>query len=122
MAPDTSSRRSAELRGRQAEDAVAAWYQAKGFAILARRLKTGAGELDLIVADAATIAFVEVKARPHARSAIESVTLRQQSRLAGAAAVALARNPAWHRDQTRFDVVLVVNGAITPLPDAFRAD
>ncbi|HYP62521.1 MAG TPA: YraN family protein, partial [Acidocella sp.] len=56
-------RRAAESLGRDAEDLVAQGLEAQGYKILARRLRTKAGEIDLVVADAARLIFVEVKAR-----------------------------------------------------------
>lgn len=113
-------RHRAEAAGRTAETTAAAWYETQGFVTLARRLRTSRGEIDLVVADAASIIFVEVKARRSVRVAAESVTPRQQARLVGAAEIALAENASWHRDATRFDVILVVSGAIISIPDAFR--
>lgn len=119
---DGGQRRCAELRGRGAESNAASWYEANGFVVLARRLRTGGGELDLIVADSALVIFVEVKTRRHLRDAAESVSRRQQRRLADAAEIALAEHPDWRRDGTRFDVVLLVGDALIPIEDAFRPD
>ncbi|MCF3946751.1 YraN family protein [Acidiphilium sp. AL] len=116
----SAQRRRAELCGRDAESIAASWYEERGFAILARRLRTGGGELDLVVASRTLVIFVEVKARRHVRAAAESVSRRQQKRLAAAAEIALAENPAWWRDGARFDVVLVVGDAVIPIEDAFR--
>lgn len=116
------TRRAAEFRGRQAESLVAGWYIERGFRVLAQRLRTGGGELDLVVADDRTVAFVEVKSRARLRQAVEAVTLRQQRRIAAAAVIALATNPAWRRDHTRFDVMLVVGGEVVSIPDAFRPE
>lgn len=116
------SRRAAERRGRAAEFVVARWYRQRGFAVLAQRLRTAAGELDLVVADAASLVFVEVKARAGLTVAVEAVTPRQQRRIAAAAAIALAENPDWARGGTRFDVMLVVGGAVVAIPDAFRPE
>ncbi len=58
-----AKRRAAEMMGRGAEDAVARRLEGLGFTVLARRLRTGAGEIDLVVADAGRLVFVEVKAR-----------------------------------------------------------
>ncbi|MDD2876431.1 MAG: YraN family protein [Acidiphilium sp.] len=115
-----SNRRRAESKGRNAEAITAAWFETQGYTTLARRLRTSRGELDLIVADASMVIFVEVKARRTARVAAESITSRQQARLIGAAEIALAENADWQRDATRFDVILVVSGAIISIPDAFR--
>lgn len=99
---------------------MAAWYAVRGFEALGQRLRTARGEIDLIVADAAMVVFVEVKARRRADQAAYAVTPRQQIRLAGAAEIALADHADWCRDATRFDVVLVVGDVITVIPDAFR--
>lgn len=115
-------RRLAESRGRAAEAMVAGWYRARGYEILGERLRTEAGELDLVVANAVSIAFVEVKTRARTQDAAEAVTLRQQRRLATAAAIVLARHPVWQRENTRFDVVLVIHDVIVPLWDAFRPE
>ncbi len=96
------------------------WYETHGYIVLGRRLRTKRGEVDLVVTNDDTIIFVEVKARRSAVAGAESVTLRQQARIAAAAEILLAEHPDWARDSTRFDVVLVVAGAIIPIPDAFR--
>ncbi len=90
--------------------------------MLAQRLRTAAGELDLVVADRTTLVFVEVKARNALRSAIESVAPRQRRRLVAAAAIVLAGQPDWGRAETRFDVVLLVGDDVHAICDAFRAD
>jgi len=59
----TDDRRRREGWGRKAESLAAFALRLKGYRVLARRLRTPAGEIDLIVRRGATIAFVEVKAR-----------------------------------------------------------
>jgi putative endonuclease len=113
-------RRAAETLGRNAENDVALLWQAKGFSVLAQRLRTGAGELDLVVADHETLVFVEVKARRSMAEAAYAVSPRQQARLLEAANMALATHEDWHRPCTRFDVALVCNGAIEHIEDAIR--
>ena len=73
--------RTAEILGRKAEEAVALKLQAEGFRVLAQRLRTGAGEIDLVVANAETLLFVEVKARNSLAEAAYAVAPRQQARL-----------------------------------------
>jgi putative endonuclease len=113
-------RRAAEHSGRLAEQDVASAYRARGYTILCKRLRTGAGEIDLVAASASHLVFVEVKARQSLHEAAYAISPRQQARLLEAAAVALATNPAWQRENTRFDVALVTPAGITHLPDAIR--
>ena len=115
-----AKRRAAEVMGRGAEDGVARQLEKQGFTVLARRLRTGVGEIDLVVADAERLVFVEVKARFCLVDAAYAVSARQQARLLEAASVALAQHEDWARDEIRFDVALVAGGRIEILADAIR--
>ncbi len=115
-----AKRRRAECSGRDAEEAVAAQWQFQGFGVLARRLRTAAGEIDLVVADAETLVFVEVKARKSFTEAAYAVLPRQQARLLEAAGSALALHEDWQRPIMRFDVALVCEGRIETIEDAIR--
>jgi putative endonuclease len=57
------SQPSNQVLGRLGEQLALEHYERLGFALLARNHRTRAGEIDLIVRDARTIVFVEVKAR-----------------------------------------------------------
>ncbi len=113
-------RRRAEQGGRLAEDLVAGWWRACGFTILAQRMKTPAGEIDLIAADRDHLVFIEVKARPSFADAAYAVSARQQARLLEAASVVLAEHPEWHRDIIRFDAALVCGSRVECIEDAIR--
>jgi putative endonuclease len=113
-------RRKAEARGRDAENEVASIWRNRGFSVLAQRLRTKCGEIDLIVADRQTLVFMEVKARKSFSEAAYAVPPRQQMRLLEAAGTALAEHAEWERPNTRFDVALVCNGAIEHIQDAIR--
>jgi len=78
--------------------------------VLARRYRTSAGEIDLIVARGRSIVFVEVKSRPTAEAAIDAVTARSRRRIARAAEVWLAAHPAAAGRDLRFDVVMALPG------------
>jgi putative endonuclease len=117
---NVSHRRQAEVRGRQAEDSVAAIWRSRGYDVLAQRLRTQSGEIDLVVANPSTLIFVEVKARQSFSQAAYAVRPRQQTRLLEAASAALAEHADWHRPATRFDVALVCDGAIRHIRDAIR--
>ena len=64
----TRCRRERERGGRRAEALAAWWLRLKGWKILARRLRTPLGEVDLVARRGRTVAFVEVKARASASS------------------------------------------------------
>ena len=113
-------RRKAERLGRGAEEEVARRLEAQGFAVLARRLRTKAGEIDLVVADAQLLVFVEVKARGCLADAAYAVSARQQARLLEAASLALAAHEDWARPDIRFDVALVAGAAVAIVADAIR--
>jgi putative endonuclease len=113
-------RHAAERRGRAAETAVAAHWQSCGFELLAHRLRTKAGEIDLVLADPTTLVFVEVKSRRSLAEASYAVSPRQQGRLYQAADAALSAHETWRRPNTRFDVALVCDGAIEHIQDAIR--
>jgi putative endonuclease len=103
------NRAIAERRGRRGE-ALAAWYlRLKGWRIVAQRLKTPRGEVDLIARRGRTVAFVEVKWRARAEElglAIDAYRLRRVADAANALAPRYARDG----DDLRIDVVLLAPG------------
>lgn len=105
-------RRAAERRGRRAE-ALAAWLlRLKGYRVLARRYRTHAGEIDLIVRRGRSVVFVEVKERPDEVAALEAITHTARRRIARAAALWVSRNPAAAGLDQRFDVILACPGRL----------
>ena len=105
--------RAAERRGHRSESVAALWLRLKGYRILARRLKTRAGEIDLVAAAPfGPVCFVEVKARGLARTAAESVGPAQQTRIARAASLYLASRPGLARRGSRFDIVAIAPHAL----------
>jgi len=109
MAIDRQKERQAsERRGHRSESVAALWLRLKGYRILARRLKTRAGEIDLVAAAPfGPVCFVEVKARGDARAAADSVGPEQQTRIARAASLYLAGRPGLSRRGSRFDIVAI---------------
>jgi putative endonuclease len=104
-----------------AEDAACAALRGDGWTILARRLRTAAGEVDAVAEKAGILSIVEVKARPTLSQAVLALTAAQRIRLTGACEIILAQNPDWGVHGVRFDVV-VVNpaGQVRRIADAFR--
>jgi putative endonuclease len=107
--------------GVAAENKVCSALAADGWAILGRRIRTAAGEIDAVAEKAGLVAFVEVKARPTLAAAAAALGARQQARLIGAAEILLAENPHWGASGARFDVMLVDrHGSMRRITDAFR--
>jgi len=89
-----------------------------GFAPVARNHRTAAGEIDLIVFDGLTLAFVEVKTRragahrrrgPDASSPLTGLRAGQRARVRRAAALWLAQTPKRPRARAvRLDAVGVI--------------
>ncbi len=102
-----SSRQKAEQLGRTAEVRAAVMLRLKGWRILAQRWKCKVGEVDLIVRRGNVVAFVEVKARADAASALGSVGAHQRRRIVATARQWLAENPAAEQCDCRFDIVLI---------------
>jgi putative endonuclease len=104
-----SNRRIAEARGRRAEAIAAWWLRLRGWRILARRVKTRAGEIDIIARRGRTLAFVEVKARGSAFDLSLAIDDNRLTRVA-AAANWLAHRYARPGDSIRIDVILIGRG------------
>jgi putative endonuclease len=114
-------RKAADRRGRHAEDRAATALAAEGWTVLARRVRTPAGELDLVTERDGLLAFVEVKARPSLTEAAFALGPRQRARLIAAAEAWMAENPAHGAAGVRFDVLLVDEaGRVRRIADAFR--
>jgi putative endonuclease len=112
----------AHKRGHRGEALAALLLRLKGHRILAQRVKTHAGEIDLVSLPLfGPVCFVEVKARALPRDALDAVAPAQRTRIARAASLYLASRPALARRGMRFDIV-----AVAPFPrhfkDVWRAD
>lgn len=94
-------------QGLSAERVAAWWLQLKGYRILARRLKTPGGEIDLLARRGGTVAIIEVKQRATHADAAGVISQRQQQRLKEAARFMLAQRPGLCNHSIRFDAVLV---------------
>ena len=120
MADRLFAKRAAEMRGHRAESLAALLLRLKGHRILDRRVKTHAGEIDLVsLSPFGPVCFIEVKARAQARDAVESVWPNQRTRIARAATLYLASRPALAKRGMRFDIVTVA-GLPRHYRDAWR--
>lgn len=107
--------------GADGETAVAAWYEAHGYEVLARNWRCRDGELDLVVASGRAFVFCEVKTRSSDRfgTPAEAVTRPKQARLRRLAARWLADAAPRRPREIRFDVASVFRGDVTVIEGAF---
>ncbi len=100
------NRAEAERKGRKGERLAALWLRLTGWRILARRIKTPRGEVDLIARRGRTVAFIEVKWRARAQDLGHAIDAHRLRRVA-AAAEALAPRYARSGEDMRIDVILI---------------
>ena len=101
-----ASRKQREQQGHRAEWWAAWWLRCCGWRILARRVKTPRGEIDLIARRWRTLAFIEVKWRGRAEDLAVAVDAYRLRRVA-AAAEAVAHRYVRADDSIRVDVLLL---------------
>jgi putative endonuclease len=121
--------RGRKVLGSEGETAAAGWLEARGYQILARNVRTRAGEIDLVADQDGLVVFVEVKSRTSARFGHpgEAVVARKQRRLTRLAAAFLQAHNLLRRS-VRFDVIAVhcdPTGRVREIehvPDAFSLE
>ena len=102
----------ARTAGRLAEAVAAAWLMLKGYQILGFRLRTRAGEIDILARKGGVLAVVEVKRRATIEAAIESLSGEQRGRLMAAAGALAARRRSLAGLNLRLDMVVLAPGRI----------
>ena len=108
--PTTQARQAAEAAGRRGERIAGWWLRLKGWSILDRRVRTPAGEVDIVARRGNLIAFVEVKARRTTAELDFAIDERRLARVAAAAEVLMPRY-AGPGDDIRVDVILLAPGS-----------
>jgi len=107
-----------------AEEAVALHYMGRGCRVLARRWRSVAGEIDLVVQDGETVVAVEVKRASTHDTAALRLSPRQRARLCAALALFCeGQDAAGAPDGRRFDLALVDGmGRVELYPNAWGED
>ncbi len=102
-------------KGDAAEDRALAFLQANGLTLETRNARFKAGEIDLVMRDAAALVFVEVRARSSAShgGAVASIGAAKQRRIIAAAHLYLQARQG-PLPACRFDV-LILQGSSAPL-------
>lgn len=109
--------------GIDAEATARAALVRDGWTILGERVRTAAGEVDIVAEKAGLLAIIEVKARPRLTDAAAAISMRQRARLLAATEILLGENPDWGQAGVRFDVLTVdATGTVRRITDAFRLE
>jgi putative endonuclease len=102
-------RHEADQRGREGEAEAAMFLAQQGWRILAERVKTKAGEIDLVAKRTGLVAFIEVKWRARAANLADAIDERRLARVA-AAVECVWQNYATAGEDIRIDVILLAPG------------
>jgi putative endonuclease len=105
-----AKRMAAEARGRHGENLACEWLREQGFEILAQRVKTKLGEVDIIARQDGITVFVEVKWRAREADRAFAIDERRLIRVARAAELLM---PTYVKegDDMRIDILLLAPDA-----------
>ena len=106
----TEKRERAERKGREGEAQAAQWLMQQGWRVLAQRVRTQRGEIDLVARKGALLGFFEVKWRASSAELGLAIDERRLRRVAAAAEIALA-DYAEPGDDVTIDVLLLAPGS-----------
>lgn len=118
MSRSPDARRRADDFGRRGEAFAARWLEERGWAIVARRVRTKAGEIDLIARRPGLVAFVEVKTRATEAELDQAIDEARLARVAAAAELLIAEH-ATSGEDVRIDVLLIAPGAVRHIENAW---
>lgn len=96
--------------GHAAEWVAALWLMLKGYRILGFRLKSRAGEIDILARRGRVLAVVEVKRRKTIPAALAALTPHQTARLVAAAQQVVRGRKALQALEIRLDLVALAPG------------
>jgi putative endonuclease len=114
----TLERRALGISG---EEAVAQWYAAAGYDVVARNWRCAQGELDLVCRRGRSVVFCEVKTRTTDAfgAPVEAVTRDKQMRVRRLAARWLGDAADFRPVVIRFGVASVLGGEVAVVVGAF---
>lgn len=109
-------------KGLMGELAAEEYLCCKGMICLDRRFRSPWGEIDLIMLDEQTIAFVEVKARSQGTlyAAQMAITPAKQRRIIQTALFYLNKHPEHANRMIRFDIICLADECVHHIPNAFE--
>ena len=111
-----TERNNPQQSGQAAEALARQFLEQRGLRLLAQNWRCRLGELDLVMLDADTVVFVEVRYRRHSAwgGAAESVDARKREKLSRAAQHFLQQEARWAKYPCRFDVIAITADSQAP--------
>lgn len=106
----TEKRVIADRKGREGEAQAAQYLLQQGFQVVAERVKTKLGEIDLIARKPGLVVFAEVKWRKRVSDLATAIDERRLARVAAAVEI-VAHEYAVGNEDLRIDVILLAPGA-----------
>lgn len=98
--------------GHRSEWLAALWLMSRGYQLLGFRLKTRAGEIDILARRGRVLAVVEVKRRATMEAALAALTAKQYDRLLAAGRAVLRQRPSLAGHLLRIDMVALAPGRL----------
>ncbi|HEX3425898.1 MAG TPA: YraN family protein [Acidimicrobiales bacterium] len=107
--------------GAAGEAAAAAWYEARGYEVVARNWRCRDGELDLVLRRGRMFVFCEVKSRTTDAFGLpaEAVTGQKRARIRRLAARWIEEDAPMRPREIRFDVAAILGGELEIIEGAF---
>jgi len=110
---------NASRKGRTGEEAAARYLAGEGWRVLERNWRGGAGEIDIVAQEGDCLVFVEVKAHGDPGYLEWSVGPAKRRRILSASRRWLLVHPESDSSYVRYDVVLVREGSVEHIRNAF---
>ena len=98
--------------GHRSEWIAAALLMCRGYQLLGFRLRTRAGEIDILARRGRTLAVVEVKRRATMDQALAALSAKQYARLRSAGEAVLRQRPSLAGHLLRIDMVALAPGRL----------
>ena len=95
--------------GQQAEQTACQFLQSQGLQLVTQNFRCACGEIDLIMQDKDTLAFIEVRTRQHKQfaNALESIDRNKQRKIIRTAHYYLQQKNLTFKMYCRFDVIAI---------------
>lgn len=103
---------AAHRAGHRSEWLAALLLMGRGYQLLGFRLKTRAGEIDILARRGRVLAVVEVKRRATLEAALAALTVDQYDRLVAAGRAVLRQRPSLADHRLRIDMVALAPGRL----------